>query len=210
MHKNVLKFAYNVFNNMGNEIEYQDVASYLLKGTQLFGRNKKELMTLSNSAKALEYVTEEAFNGREVTKELVLDIHRVLMDGISSTCGVYRKHNVKQYACGVHNYKDIDRSLDQFIDFYNKIKICNSASYLAAFAHAEIIRIHPFNDGNGRVALLLTNFILIKHNLPVISIEAADRELYYYFTDLYTKRHVIQPMVDLIEMYTRGGGNRVC
>lgn len=200
-----VKFAYNIFNNMGNEIDYEDVNDFLCDNKRLLGRNMKELKTMTNSVKALDYIREQSLNHRELSKELIIEVHKILMSGISAHCGEYRKHNVRQFACGVHDYKEIDSRLDTFIDLYNEIRITNSTSYLAAFVHAELIRIHPFNDGNGRVATLMMNFILLSSNLPAISIEPDDRELYMYFTGLYTRRHLLQPIIDMVEIYTRGG-----
>jgi Fic family protein len=39
---------------------------------------------------------------------------------------------------------------------------------LAAFAHAEWVRIHPFANGNGRIARIWANFILIRYGLPPV------------------------------------------
>jgi Fic/DOC family len=39
---------------------------------------------------------------------------------------------------------------------------------LAAFAHGEWVRIHPFADGNGRTARILGNWILVRYGLPPV------------------------------------------
>lgn len=39
---------------------------------------------------------------------------------------------------------------------------------LAAWAHSEWVRIHPFANGNGRTARLLTNAILMRYGLPPV------------------------------------------
>jgi Fic family protein len=39
---------------------------------------------------------------------------------------------------------------------------------LAAWAHAEWVRIHPFANGNGRTARILANVILMRHGLPPV------------------------------------------
>jgi Fic family protein len=49
---------------------------------------------------------------------------------------------------------------------------------LAALFHYRYFRIHPFEDGNGRIARLLLNYILLRHNYPMIVIRSDDRNNY--------------------------------
>ena len=57
---------------------------------------------------------------------------------------------------------------------------------LATFAHHELVRIHPFVDGNGRVARLLCNLVLIKNGWLPIAIRVKDRMKYF---DVLEKAH---------------------
>ncbi|MCL2007363.1 MAG: Fic family protein [Treponema sp.] len=49
---------------------------------------------------------------------------------------------------------------------------------LCAMFHYRYIRIHPFEDGNGRIARLMVNYILFRHGYPMIVIRTDDRDKY--------------------------------
>lgn len=63
------------------------------------------------------------------------------------------------------------------VDWYNDAE--QSGEYspieLAALFHYRYIRIHPFEDGNGRIARLLVNYILARHDWPMIVVRARDK-----------------------------------
>lgn len=71
-------------------------------------------------------------------------------------------------------YHDIKKQLTIFShEIQSKIKLMNEGQddplEIAAFAHMEIARIHPFNDGNGRTARLIMNAILMEAGLnPIV------------------------------------------
>ncbi len=49
---------------------------------------------------------------------------------------------------------------------------------LAALFHYRYIRIHPFEDGNGRIARLMVNFILSRHDYPMIVVRSRKKSEY--------------------------------
>jgi Fic family protein len=70
--------------------------------------------------------------------------------------------------------------MTDLIDWYNGAvdegKL--SALELASLFHYRYIRIHPFEDGNGRIARLLVNFILLRAGYPMIIVRSDDKDKY--------------------------------
>lgn len=67
---------------------------------------------------------------------------------------------------------------------------------VAITAQAELIRIHPFEDGNGRSVRAFTDYLLILFGLRPIPVEAVKSE-YNECLNHYHRRSDIQPLLDL-------------
>ncbi|WP_457743225.1 Fic family protein [Sulfurimonas sp.] len=79
--------------------------------------------------------------------------------------------------------KSLAKEMDCFLDFINESK--EEAYTKAAIAHFWFVTIHPYDDGNGRIARAITNYILSKElglNDGYYSISTAiveDKKSYY-------------------------------
>ena len=71
--------------------------------------------------------------------------------------------------------------MHDLVNWYNEKTIEKNANPLliAAEFHYKFIRIHPFDDGNGRTARILMNFILMKFGYPPVIIKTEDKANYF-------------------------------
>jgi Fic family protein len=66
--------------------------------------------------------------------------------------------------------------MGDLIEWYKKNT--DEAVIVAADLHYKFVCIHPFDDGNGRIARLLMNYHLLKNNLPPVVIKSDDKKNY--------------------------------
>lgn len=71
----------------------------------------------------------------------------------------------------------------------------------AAIFHAEFERIHPFADGNGRTGRIISNYILMKNEIPTVSIGYKKRDEYFKAMNKAIETHDAE---DLIRIFARG------
>ncbi len=71
------------------------------------------------------------------------------------------------------------------------------AFHLAAWSHAELIRIHPFEDGNGRCGRLLMDWVLIRLGLRPVPVEVVKAEYLACLNEYFLTKD-LQPLIDLL------------
>ena len=74
----------------------------------------------------------------------------------------------------------IQQEMDDLLDWVNNKAFKNKKNVLkdAAIFQTRFIKIHPFRDGNGRTARLLTNYLLLTFERPIVSIPIQDKNDY--------------------------------
>ncbi|MFC1626913.1 Fic family protein [Patescibacteria group bacterium] len=152
----------------GNSLNFQE-ADRVLAGAKIVGR-ERDIQEVLNYRNVMKYIAN--FDRTEITEDTIkhihaLTVHRILKDEDS---GLYRKVTVvvKNSQTGEVTFRpppavEIQFLLQDFLRWYNRIKSADIHSvFKAGIMHYELVRIHPFLDGNGRVAracALLTLFL---------------------------------------------------
>lgn len=173
----------------------------------------------------LAELTAEAHAGsfrRSITLTLVADLHARLFDGVRGHAGRHRRQGrgSERLVYGPHRSPHRDevdgqlRTLFERVEHLQRRLDANSDQYeldvitLAVWTHAELVRIHPFEDGNGRTARLVATITLVLHGLRPVPVEAVKQE-YTEALNVYYTRHDIEPLRDLyIRLYPVDRGAR--
>ena len=69
---------------------------------------------------------------------------------------------------------------------------------LAAYTHAEFVKIHPFEDGNGRTSRLIMNYQLMINGFLPVSIVKEKRLSYFETLEEYAVNGNLKPFADMI------------
>jgi Fic family protein len=109
-------------------------------------------------------------------------MHRILLSDIDDAiAGKIRDFNV-MISGSVFKpvpHEHVAFEMKEFLLWYENVKDTFHPFEIAGLVHLYFVTIHPFGDGNGRMSRLLMNFILKKHNYPLLNILYKERQDYY-------------------------------
>lgn len=119
---------------------------------------------------ALNYLEEKSKKKEKFSKKLILDVQKYVEKGASKKKIGLRGQMPPGVLFAVYDsqngnpdyippeYIDIPNLLDELVDYVNHTD--DHPLIVAAIVHYQIVTIHPFEDGNGRTARLLSGYIL--------------------------------------------------
>ena len=94
--------------------------------------------------------------------------------------------------------QDVPDKMGGLLRWYSKNRKILHPLVLASHFHAEFEKIHPFVDGNGRVGRLLMNFIMHKHNFPMINIPKKRKFKYCEVLNAAQYKSNLEPFVKFL------------
>lgn len=197
-------FDYNKFNQFAivhhsNSIEGSTLTkeeTYLLLEEHLTPKNKPLEHTLMaiDHLKALQFVVQLAEEKTPLTVEIIKEISALVMKttgseissiagNFDSSKGDFRKVTVRAGTTTFMDYKKVPERVNELVAYINKT-INTSQDFLdinnlAFDAHFQMVSIHPFADGNGRLSRLVMNYIQQYHQMPLSVVYKEDKQDYF-------------------------------
>ena len=196
-----IDFNYNSNHIEGNTLTYGQTEILLLFGKIVGEAEAKDVQEMTASNVGLKMMKEEAcLKDVPLTQNFIRILHKTLL---REDYTVYRNlpgGQTTSYVIHAGQYKTrpnsvITRYGDRFeyaspeetpalmtdlVDWYNEAEQSGKFTpiELAAIFHYRYIRIHPFEDGNGRIARLMANYILSRHGYPMIVVRSRKKNDY--------------------------------
>lgn len=147
----------------------------------LAGKEIGHIFAVQNHPLAIDLVKKIAFNKTyKVTEKDIKTLHKTAMDKIIASAGSYRDHDLTVRGAGFHPspFYEISKHMKELVHLINNNPDELRPIEHAAQVHYDFAWIHPFEDGNGRIARLLMNLLLVRNGYPFAVIKNVDRKKY--------------------------------
>ncbi len=201
MQKFRLDWNYHSNHLEGTQLTYGETKALLLFGITAQGKPLKDHLEITGHNEAIELVNDVVKDGNALTEVIIRQLHTLLLkapyqvdavtpDGQPTKrlveIGKYKSHpNHVLTQTGATFYfatpEETPAKMTDLIEWYRQKKDEKDVNpiKLAAEFHYKFIRIHPFDDGNGRLARILMNFILMQFGYPPVIIKTEDKNNYF-------------------------------
>ena len=183
----------------GNQLTLGETRSLILHGLTAHGKPMRDHLDIKGHDDAVRAVEDAVSETQELNQVFVRNLHRALLkepyevdaitpDGKQAkrpvAIGEYKAlpNNVKTSTGETYYFtppEQVPQEMTDLIDWYREQQSAGTHPViLAAVFHYRFVRIHPFDDGNGRMARLLMNMILMRHGYTVAVIPIDKRNQY--------------------------------
>ncbi len=179
-----LEWTYNSNGIEGNTLTLRET-QVVLEEITVGGKSIKEHLEAINHEHAILFLNDLVKDDDPITEWNIKNIHTLILKEIDDeNAGRYRSENVtiKGATHIPPDFVKVPELMEKLILNYktwNKYHPIIQATLL----HGELVKIHPFVDGNGRTSRLIMNLDLMKHGFNPVIIKKEDRLQYYEALD---------------------------
>lgn len=184
-HNTQIIFAYNTNHIEGSKLT-EEQTRYIYETNTLLAEKDSitdldDILETANHFKLVEYMLDIA--DEELTEEMIKEFHKILKEGTSDNrkdwfvVGDYKKLPNEVGGLKTSDPKNVDRDMKKMLEWYESLKQI-TINEIIEF-HAKFEKIHPFQDGNGRVGRIIAFKECLKNNIVPFIILDKDKLFYY-------------------------------
>jgi Fic family protein len=202
----------------GNELNLTQ-AERVMMGESVVAR-QRDIQEVINYRKVMEYIgaLSEARSDFAVTEDFILTLHGMTVERILAPerCGVYRQTQVvvRNSLTGEVTFRPplaiaVPSHVRELLTFITSTTVDQIHPVLkSGIVHYELVRIHPFIDGNGRVARALSTFLLFQNGYDIRQFfsleEYFDNDAVRYYDSLQSVGRNNGDLTVWLEYFTEG------
>lgn len=180
-----IEYTYESNRIEGNTLTLQETALVVEEGLTIGGKSMREHLEAINHQEAIAFIKDIARGEEAISERIILQIHALILRGIDrENAGRYR--TVPVLISGSRHMPPqpylIEKQMGDFMLRFREMEASGTHPVdIAAYLHDELVRIHPFIDGNGRTSRLLMNLYLLRHGYVMILLKGdTESKLRYY------------------------------
>lgn len=180
----------------GNRLTQEQIEQVIHQQAHIPGKVREEKEVLGYYA-ALEHVEKYAGQKQPISQEVIQLTHALVMAGgktqIAPTPYRTVQNVIRDASTGKIVYlppeaKDVPVLMKELVTWLEATRTSIPHPLRAAMAHYQLATIHPYLDGNGRTARLLTTLVLHKNDYGLKGIYSLEE---YYAKDLLGYYHAL-------------------
>ena len=202
-----LKNIYHSNAIEGNILDVGETRQVVELGLTITGKPLKDQAEARNLSEALDLLEDLAKDAdKPLTESDIRQVHLLVLKGIDDGAGAYRSVPVEISGSKFlpPGPESVAAEMREFAGWIGNSSAPSDEAFAgvgglitAAVAHTWLVRVHPFIDGNGRVARLLMNLLLMRYGFPIAIISKEDR-LRYYDTLEVSQSSDLSPFINLL------------
>ncbi len=211
-HNTQITFAYNTNHIEGSRLT-EDQTRYIYETNTLLAEkdtitNIDDILETANHFKLVDYMLEIA--EEKLTEDMIKSFHKILKEGTSDSrkewfiVGDYKKLPNEVGGLKTTEPNNVKRDMKKLLEWYESLKKV-TINEIIEF-HAKFEKIHPFQDGNGRVGRIIAFKECLKNNIVPFIILDKDKLFYYRGLNQYQnnreKGYLIDTCLNAQDQYT--------
>jgi len=184
-HNTQIKFSYNTNHIEGSSLTEEQTRYIYETNSILFEGNTvasiDDIFETTNHFKLVDYMLDVA--NEVLTENIIKEFHKILKQGTSDSrqnwfnVGDYKKVSNEAGGMKTTSPKDVQKQMAKLIEWYNSLESV-SIKEIIEF-HVKFEKIHPFQDGNGRIGRMIMFKECLKNNIVPFIILDKDKLFYY-------------------------------
>lgn len=193
----LLNLVHSALSFDDNDLKIEEVRDVL--NGQYVGINSDKVRRITNQKNAFLRIVTMAKENIELTEDELKDLHQTLMEGFNIPGGLYRNVDISVKGSN-HTPPSYIKVYDRMEKYFNYIAEGPKDDVLEyiSYCHLQLAKIHPFLDGNGRLARLVLNYELMSNGLAPVIITADERDKYHHALEQFKVEKEINPFIEYL------------